>query len=380
MKIGYIISMVKRGIPAFTYREIDVLYRLGHEIAICPLTYKPGPYMPQPSWPVFRISAKGLLAANLWAMFSNPIRYFRLLRTAITHGTFREMAAGIFFADRLRGWGTEHIHCHFGDSKLYCGYFCASWLGLPMTVTLHAYEIHRNPNPAMFKIAAERCARVVVQSEFNKAMVMRNLGVPAERISLVRAHGDVRDPTPPSLRLLIVAEFREKKGHEILFSAVKKLGRKDIVVWVVGEGPVDVKRLADVHGVSDQTRFFGLVGKDMLNILYDSCDVFVLPSRTAADGDSEGIPAVLMEAMSRGKPVISTRHAGIPELVEEVLVDENDIDGLAEAISRLANDGELRDRLGARNTRIVESRFSDPAVAELADLYQVVAKLEVGSV
>jgi len=369
-KVAYIISMVKGGVPAFTYREIDTLCEHGFEIALFPLTYRDGPYMPKPEWPVFRPTPAGVLLAQFSRFLSRPARYLSLLATALGTKSVREFALGMCFAGEMGRWGASHIHCHFGDSKLYTGYYCAQWLDLPITVTMHAYEIHRNPNPAMLKIALPRCDRIVVQSEFNKNLVMRNFGVPEDKIALIRAHGDMSDTrSVGSTRILMVGEFREKKGHQILLSAVKKLERKDIALWLVGEGPLDVEGMARELGVDSQTVFLGMVGKDLLNILYDSCDMLVLPSRTASDGDMEGIPAVLMEAMSRAKPVISTRHAGIPELVEEVLVDENDIDGLAEAIALLADDSQLRHRLGQRNLEIVKTSFSDAAVLQLGGLF-----------
>lgn len=371
MRVAYIISMVKGGIPAFTYREIDTLCRNGFEIALFPLTYRDGPYMPRPEWPVFRPTSGGVLLAQFSRLLSRPAKYLGLLAIALRTRSVREFALGMLFAGEMRRWGARHIHCHFGDSKLYTGYYCAEWLGLPITVTMHAYEIHRNPNPAMLKIALGRCDRIVVQSEFNKGLVMRNFGISEDKIALIRAHGDMSDTRrTDSIRILMVGEFREKKGHLILLSAVKKLERGDIVVWLVGDGPLDVPGMVREMGLEDQTVLLGMVGKDLLNVLYDSCEMFVLPSRTASDGDMEGIPAVLMEAMSRGKPVISTRHAGIPELVEEVLVDENDIDGLAEAIARLADDPDLRHRLGQRNLEIVKAGFSDAAVMQLGELFR----------
>jgi colanic acid/amylovoran biosynthesis glycosyltransferase len=371
MKVAYIISMVKRGVPAFTHREIDILCGHGFQIALFPLSYRPGPHMPKPEWPVYRIRARDVFAAIAVAKLTRPAKYFKLLAVALKNHSLREFVVGMAFARQMRRWGAEHIHCHFGDSKLYTGYYCSVWLDLPMTLTVHAYEIHRNPNPAMFKLAAERCSKIVVQSEFNREVLKRNLGVDEDKIVLIRAHGDVSDPAREgAIKILTVGEFREKKGHEVLFTAIKKLGRQDIVVWIVGEGPLDVPAMARDAGVADQVVCLGMVGKDLLNILYDSCDLFVLPSRTARDGDCEGIPAVLMEAMSHAKPVISTRHAGIPELVEDVLVDENDADALAAAIEQLSDDPTLRDRLGARNKEIVNQDFSTAAVLELGELFR----------
>ena len=371
MKVAYVISMVKGGVPAFTYREIDVLSSNGYQIALCPLTYKIGPYMPKSEWPIFRFNFVKLLISQIIMFFTQPIKYLSLFALSLRMKTLREFAIGMCFSRDMERWGAEHIHCHFGDSKLYTGYYCSIWLNLPMTVTVHAYEIHSNPNDKMFKLAIERCSKIVVQSHFNKNLVIQNFGVREDKIALIRAHGDMSGSCGSnSLKLLMVAEFREKKGHQILISAVKKLDRENITLWIVGDGPLNVRGMAVEAGIENQTVFLGMVGKDLLNILYDSCDIFVLPSRTAKDGDSEGIPAVLMEAMSHAKPVISTKHAGIPELVEDILVEENDVDALADAIARLADDPGIRSQMGKRNYNIIKSKYSDQAVLQLGELYK----------
>lgn len=369
-KVAYIIGMGKGGVPGFTYREIEVLRAHGFEIALFPLTYREGPYMPADDWPVFRPNVWKLLSAQLPRFLSRPGMYVSMLATALQANSVREFALAMSFVGDMAKWGPKHIHCHFADSKFYTGYYCSRWLDLPLTVTAHAYDIHLNPNPKMLKIALGRCEKLVVQSEFNRDLVMRNFGVSEEKTVLIRAHGDMSEPGGRKpIKVLMVGEFREKKGHDVLFQAIKKLDRDDIVVWIVGEGPLDLRRMAKDAGVSDKVIFLGVLGPDLLAIVYDACDMLVQPSRTASDGDMEGIPAVLMEAMSRGKPVISTRHAGIPELVEEILIDERDSDALAEAIARLADDPDLRKKLGARNVEIVKKGFSAQAALQLGELF-----------
>ena len=168
----------------------------------------------------------------------------------------------------------------------------------------------------------------------------------------------------------------EKKGHKVLFEAIKMLNRDDIVICVVDErsiqakSAVNVKNMAKELDIEDKIRFFGTVSDEFLQILYLSCDIFCLPSTTIYNFDStildqEGIPVVLMEAMSYGKPVITTRHAGIPELVEDILVEENDVEELAKAIELLAD---LRRRLGERNRKIIEERYSKKNVMKLANI------------
>jgi colanic acid/amylovoran biosynthesis glycosyltransferase len=192
---------------------------------------------------------------------------------------------------------------------------------------------------------------------------------------VVRIHGDVSGADRQgAVKLLIAAEFCEKKGHEVLFEALKRLGRSDLVLWVAGEGELDVRELAENAGIADQVVFMGRLPYEPLSVLYDACDIFVLPSRTAANGDREGVPVAIMEAMSRRKPVVSTHHVGIPELVRHgLLVDENDAEALAHAIAKLADDPELRRELGELNYQIIKDEFSEAAVLRLREIFGAAA-------
>lgn len=108
----------------------------------------------------------------------------------------------------------------------------------------------------------------------------------------------------------------------------------------------------------------------MLKYLYQACDIFCLPSRTYVV--KEGLPVSLMEAMASERPLISTRHAGIPELVPDILIEENDSEGLANAIARLADNPEMRKSMGKRNRSIVEDRYSKRNVQQLRELFEEV--------
>ena len=124
------------------------------------------------------------------------------------------------------------------------------------------------------------------------------------------------------------------------------------------ERSVDVQKLAVDLGVEEQVVFFGLLGGNALKAVFRKCDVFCLPCRVDSYGNSEGFPTVLAEAMSCGKPVITSRHVEIPRIVEEIIVEENDVGGLAEAIRAVYESEPLREQMGKRNREIAEELFS----------------------
>lgn len=371
MRVAYILSMATSGVAAWNYREIDILQQHGVEIYAYPLKWTEGPYMPRDDWHFRHPNGFRTLLLQIPAFFKSPAKYVRLLGLAIKTRTLMEFVLANDFAQEMRRLKIEHVHCHFGDRKLFTGYYCHRILGLPLTVTVHAYEILMNPNPEMFKLAALACKKIVTVSEFNKREIGRVFGVPDDKIEVIHIHGDMSgDRMRTSIKLFIAAEFREKKGHEVLFKALKKLDRDDLTLWVAGKGQLDVKQMADEIGVADQVVFLGAVGKDMMNILFDACDIFVLPSRAASNGDREGVPVAIMEAMSHKRAVISTKHVGIPELVSEVLVEENDVDALADAIADLADSPQKREVMGQRNYEIIKRDYSDGSVLMLKDLFE----------
>lgn len=366
MRVAYILSMAKWGLVAWNYREIDILTRHGVEIWAYPLKWADGPYMPRPDWHFRRPNRLRTLFVQPLAFLAGRARYLMLLGLAIRMHTVPEFLLASDYSLEMRKVGVTHIHCHFGDRKLYTGYFCSRLLALSLSVTIHAYEILANPNPEMFKLAAAACRTVVTVSEFNKKEIARLYGVDERKIKVIRLNGDVSDDRRSrSTKILMVASFEEKKGHEVLFEAIRRLGRNDITVWIVGTGERDVPALAEQAGVSQSVVFLGALKGDLLNILYDACDMVVLPSRTTAYGQREGIPVVLMEAMSHRKPVVSTMHAGIPELVPEILVPENDTGALADAIAYLADCPDVRARQGERNYEIIKREYSEAAVLKL---------------
>ena len=178
----------------------------------------------------------------------------------------------------------------------------------------------------------------------------------------------------------MVANQVPKKGHKFLLEALKSLERSDWELWVVGgkvdlgSRTIDVAAIVSQMGLDKQVSLLGRVSDDALAALYQACDIFFLPSITERDGnnvilDQEGIPEVLKEAMTYGKPVISTHHTGIPELADEVLVEENDVHGLSRAIEGLLDSEEKRRELGQRNREKIERMYTNEDLEALMKIF-----------
>jgi glycosyltransferase involved in cell wall biosynthesis len=240
--------------------------------------------------------------------------------------------------------------------------------------------LYLNPNMKLFPVALASCDKIVTVTDYNREVLRDRHGIAPERVQVVRLSVDLDEYDPArKFVILIVAHFVEKKGHEILFEAVKKFGREDVEIWVVG-GPigspfdVDVPGIAKKFGIENQVAFFGKLSGAALRAVYHACDVFCLPSRTDRRGDAEGFPTAIIEAMACGKPVITTRHVEIPRIVEQIIVDENDAGALAEALEHVYLTPTRCDALGARNRELAEIHFSNANMDEKVRLFHQIAQ------
>jgi glycosyltransferase involved in cell wall biosynthesis len=375
MRIGAIVSM-KQGLESFVYRELTQFSRQGLAISLFPTKAHPGLYNPSAAWSVHRWSAAGILGQHLAGFLRAPLTYLRLLAEALQTRALPDFALAWAFARPMRE--VDVIYATFGDHKLFVGYFCKRILHKPLVVTIHAYELYQNPNPRLFRRALAACDRIITVTEVNRERLAAQYGIPPAAVDVVRINVDLEDYRPRApFVVLIVAFFAERKGHEILFQALKELDRPDAEVWVVGDqgaerGP-DVRKLAVDLGVSDQVAFFGALSGPALKAVYRACDVFCLPCHTDRTGLAEGFPTVLAEAMAFGKPVVTTRHVEIPRIVPEIIVVENDVAGLAQALRELYDAPERRASLGARNRRLAEQLFSTANAGRTAAILGAVA-------
>jgi colanic acid/amylovoran biosynthesis glycosyltransferase len=174
----------------------------------------------------------------------------------------------------------------------------------------------------------------------------------------------------------------EKKGVPDLIRAFARATKEtgDMKLHIVGGGKEEseCQSLAKEFDLTSKVVFHGWKSSSEVKELMQECDLFVLNSRVASNGETEGLPVGLLEAMAMGKPVISTRHAGIPLAVENevsgVLVDERDTDSFSQQIVRLYHNKELLEALGKAARAKVENQFTMKHMHEnLLNIYCEVA-------
>lgn len=269
------------------------------------------------------------------------------------------------------------VHCHFGPNGVLA--VNLRRLGLlrgPIVTTFHGADLTRKLSvggPGFYAPLFEAGELMLPISKFFGDRLVE-AGCPPKRVHVHHMGVDCdrftpRESAPQNSRpaqLLAIGRLVEKKGTEYAIRAVARLtaAGHDLRLRIVGDGELraGLEQLVRSLDVEKAVELLGWQTSERTQALLAEADVLMTPSITAADGDMEGIPIVLMEAMASGVPVVSTRHSGIPELVEDgvsgVLVPERDAIALADATANLLqNQGRRLGIVRAARAR-VEAEFS----------------------
>jgi colanic acid/amylovoran biosynthesis glycosyltransferase len=271
----------------------------------------------------------------------------------------------------------DAILCHFGHvgeegRKLRrAGFFDG-----PLAVIFHAADVTtwlaEHGDQAYERLFAEAALLLPISQHWQKKLT--RLGAAPEKLHVVHMGVDLRaleyrartlgEGEP--LQLLSVARLMEKKGIayaiEALALARDRLGRS-FEYHIVGDGPLrgELEALVKTHGLTQEVVFDGWRTTEQVAAMLERAHVLLAPSVTAKNGDMEGIPVALMEAMAQGLPVLSTDHSGIPELVKNgdtgYTVPERDAPALADALVRLVSEHAEWPELTQRARAMVEREF-----------------------
>lgn len=269
------------------------------------------------------------------------------------------------------------VHAHFGPGGLDM-LPLARFLGIPLLVTFHGFDasrLLRDPRYCRSLRELFRYADVITVSALMRDRLVRYgadpsrtrvhyIGAPVEDFSFERRRSlSEKVRAGEMVRFLQVSNFVEKKGHAYTIEAFAEVALRhpNCRLTLAGDGPLReaIEQRARELGVSDRVSLPGKVWKQQVIALMAEADVFLHHSVTDATGDEEGIPTVIMEAMATGLPVVSTLHAGIPELIEDgvtgLLVAERDVAAYGRAMERLLVEG--GEKMGELAAAAVRERF-----------------------
>ncbi|MDX1641170.1 MAG: glycosyltransferase family 4 protein [Balneolaceae bacterium] len=278
------------------------------------------------------------------------------------------------------------IHAHFGPNALdIMGY--AKAYGIPLVPTFHGHdasrllknEKYKNRLPELFEYAS---AIIVVSRHMIKNLELEPW---IEKVHIIPCSVDpekfvITKNGRASDKIKIVHSGRivSTKGVPDLVTVFTELADKyeNIELHIAGDGEQlpDARELAEGSRHSEKITFYGRVSQKQVNKLLNDSDIFVLNSRTDENGDMEGTPVSILEAMCLKKPVVSTIHAGIPDVIQHgengMLAHEYANDELYNCIEQLIQDADLRKRLGARARTTVEQSYTTTVMNQkLQDIF-----------
>ena len=306
----------------------------------------------------------------------------------------KELLLAIALADRLLADPeVRHLHAHFAHGATTVGWLASLITGLSLSFTGHAKDVFSESlNPAGLLARKLRAARFAVTCTEAGRRHLRRVadgtpvhlvyhGLNSDFTRLVAQAPAARRPNGV-LRVLGVGRLVRKTGFDVLVAAAAQLAARgvDLQVTIAGEAgdhAEEVRRSIRALGVERVVTLTGPLGQAELHRAYRGADVLCLPCRVLADGDRDGIPNVLVEAMACGLPVVTTPVSGIGELVRDshngLLVPADDPEAVARAVQRLRSDPALAERLGEAGRRTVEERFDGEREARrLASLFSEV--------
>jgi glycosyltransferase involved in cell wall biosynthesis len=307
VRVAYVLRYWPTLTETFVAREIAALREEGVEVDVVALgSRRDGALADElPDVPVIRVSG-----------VPKPLRVWWLARIGAR-----------------RGW--RRLHAHFAGEAAERAMSIARALGVPFSVTVHAVDLFK-PRPSLAHLLRS-ASPVVAISNFHVALVAERYGVEAKLLysGIDAARFRAADPAGPG-PFVCVARDVAKKNLDALVAALPVAARLRLV--------------SDAHRLAGPRVLVGLVPSSRLPGVLARASAFALPCRAASDGDQDGVPVSLLEAMAAGLPVVTTRVAGIPEVVDDevgwLLPPGNDT-ALAETLRAVAASPGERARRGA---------------------------------
>ena len=286
-----------------------------------------------------------------------------------------------------RGISADVIHAHFGREGIFIAPV-AERLGIPLVVTFYGYDISSLPQKEgwreKYRALWKQVGAITVLSEEMRRRV-QELGCPEEKLTVVHLsrHLDqfpFRPLASDVKTVLFVGRLTPKKAPLDALRAVQRANEigAGLHLEVIGDGECrdETERYVDEHDLAETVTLRGYLSNEKVGARMRAADVFLLSSKTAPNGDREGTPTVLVEAQATGLPCVTTRHSGIPEMIpranQHLLVEEGNVEGLADALCDVTeSDPEELKAIARRGREKVERDFKlSKEVKTLRSTYQ----------
>ncbi len=399
-RIGYVVKRWPRYSETFIVNEILAHEAAGLTIEIFAL-FPPNDTHFQDTIacvraPVTYLPAIGAKLVDFWAAIQETAAVIPDLWPRLEQAIGEDGAAiyqGVRLAGEVRRRGIRHLHAHFASIPASVARVASHLAGVPYSFTAHARDIfHESVEPEALRRRLADAAAVVTVSDYNVEYLRAEHGAVTTHVQriyngldLSRFQFAAPEARPPVI--VSVGRLIEKKGFADLINACSILERhrRDFVCEIIGEGELELGLRAQAAelGLQGRVRFLGPLPQNDLIRCVQRAAAFAAPCVVGDDGDRDGLPTVLLEAMALGTPCVSTDVTGIPEVLRHdetgLMVPQHDSPRLAAALERLLDDAALRRRLAGRARGLIEARFDVcQNAARLRTLFHEDGRLEDG--
>jgi len=294
----------------------------------------------------------------------------------------RRVYEALWLIPQLRAAGVHHVHVHFAGIAARTAYWLKRLGGITYSFTAHANDIFCDEPHERLAMLISESKFVVTVSDFSLEFLRTHF--PAHQAKMHRVYNGIHlerfsqsHPNPKLPLVLTVGRYIEKKGFSDLIAALEPLRDESFECKIVGQGPLeDQLRSAIVKaGLTDKVELTGPMPESEVSALLARTSIFAIPCVNASDGGKDNLPTVIMEAMAASVPVISTRVAGIPEMVVDsesgYLIPEHSPNRLTEHLNELIGDPERAASMGKCGRLLCESKFATAVTtSQLRELFQ----------
>ena len=408
MKIAFIVNQFPALSETFILNQITGLLDRGHEVDIYAYSPRNDPgvhadverynllkrtyymtiYASMPRNKIYRlIKGIGRIAIDLHKKPMAVLNSLNLLKFGKDAASLRILYQITPFLDK---GPYDIVHCHFGPiGHLGIILKAVGAVHGQIVTTFRGYDISsyvEKKGEHIYDTLFEKGDLFLCVSEQIKDMLIklgcdeRKIVVHRSGVQLTKFHSRLRKPkSDGKLRLLTIARLVEKKGVQYGIQAVAKVlkSHPDIEYKIAGDGHLknNLQRLIEELKVFDNVKLLGWQHQEQIIESLQEADILLAPSVTSQSGDREGIPGAIVEALAWGLPVLSTRHSGIPEVIQDgesgFLVPERDTEALAEKLEYLIEHPELWPEMGRKGRKYVEEHYDiDKLNDRLAEIYQ----------
>lgn len=364
--IAYLAPEIPARSATFVYQEVHELERQGYSVK-CYSLHRPFDSAPDQSsleektcylydggyFSVIWRALKTLMKSNLNFKPAISDLFSDLCKVKCWNTRLKlcfQFCAGIILAESLITQNVKHLHVHFAHVPTQVAMYASSLAKIPFSVTSHANDIFERGLLLCEK--ADRSAAFFTISEYNLDF-LKKLGVSESKLGIIRCGVSLQylDITPritqtkDEVIIGTLGRLVEKKGMDVLLGAIANLKQTrpdlNLKLRIAGDGPLReaLQTMIKTLSIESNVHFDGALPHSKVRGWLESLDLFVLACKVDSNGDMDGIPVVLMEAMSQSVPVVTTRLSGMPELVKHnvtgFLAEPGDIRSLSSVLEQI---------------------------------------------